>query len=277
MNNTFTEMHEENGIITHVCSCNSITIYETRRDNCKFDRESVYFLCGPTDGKPSLYIGKGKDDRPKSNSEKINYEDVFAITIGEGLNESQKDYLERHFIKKYKDDKRFNTVNGNTPSEKNISRIDKDACIKTIETVSDFIDRKLDIIYRYSKPDIIKNNLPVVEIENEKPTNSFICKGKNSKAYGISVGNNEWKVFSGSTFRKELTPIVEKNGRKEIRDNLIHDGILIDNGNENYSLFKDYVFNSSSQAASLILGGQYSGPEVWIREEDGKQLKDCKS
>lgn len=60
---------------------------------------------------------------------------------------------------------------------------------------------------------------------------------------------------------------------RSLRDSLIEDGTLVRRGSR-YVFSRDYVFHSSSLAASVILGRPASGPDVWRRYRTTTKLAD---
>src|SRR5262249_7140131 len=58
---------------------------------------------------------------------------------------------------------------------------------------------------------------------------------------------------------------------KALRDQLVHDGKLVDCDDPSLLVFtENVVFNSPSAAAAVVFGGNQSGPRAW-RTEDGSQ------
>jgi len=75
----------------------------------------------------------------------------------------------------------------------------------------------------------------------------------------------EFVVLRGSYAFIETAPAFDRpedRGARELRDALIADGTLAREDNV-YVFQTDYVFHSSSLAASVILGRSASGPEEW--------------
>lgn len=284
----------ENEIAIHTCDKNHIRVYVIPKNkvNNKIlieenkelttETESIYFLCGWIDGKPSVYVGQGnaysrinahnKSEDPNRNF----YTYVIVVTRSGGLNPTQKDCLESYWVNELRNNTKYSIKNTQTPKEAlNPNAVDKEIIVEINSTVKEILYQHLN---RLIFTEQIQSNNTLLKVDDEiqeTPNDYFICRGKNSEAKGVPVEDGKFKVLCGSTFRKYLTPELEKNGRKQKRDELIQCGILKDNGEHNYILIESYyIFNSSSEAASLSLGGQYSGPEVWKRKSDGKSLKD---
>lgn len=91
-------------------------------------------------------------------------------------------------------------------------------------------------------------------------------------AWGFQLAP-EFLVLRGSNAFVETAPASEwagDDGARELREALIADGTLAPEDNV-YSFQTDYVFQSSSLAASVILGRTASGPEEW-RNINGMKL-----
>ena len=103
----------------------------------------------------------------------------------------------------------------------------------------------------------------------EDNTQYLICKrpvsGANATGYTIERG---FVVLKGAIVSSYLTPSFRKRKDKsyEIRMKLEKDGTIVDR------IFQyDYVFNSPSQASSVILGHISSGQADW-KTESGTEL-----
>lgn len=120
-----------------------------------------------------------------------------------------------------------------------------------------------------SKP-MIKENLTASEVE----PHLFYCKNSVGAAALGSPSTEGFVVFKGSIFMPENQPSLPESIRNEKAD-MIDAGILVKE-NDRLALTKDYVFNSSSRAAAMILARSATGPGEW-KTEDGKTLKQIQS
>lgn len=85
------------------------------------------------------------------------------------------------------------------------------------------------------------------------------------KATGY-ISKKGFVVLKGSRMRDYVAPSLDES-RKVLRSKLKYNGVVV-----NGCLVEDYMFNSSSEAASCLLGAQTSGNQVW-HDKDGKMLK----
>lgn len=81
------------------------------------------------------------------------------------------------------------------------------------------------------------------------------------KASGKYYDNRRFTVFKGSSVSMSLDDsfVTGAAGAYALRNELQQRGII----NSNREFTEDYTFNSSSQAASVVLGGSRSGPREW--------------
>lgn len=100
----------------------------------------------------------------------------------------------------------------------------------------------------------------------------FTCEGKSALATG-RMTNDGFVVYEGSTASSRLSNTAIERNYDKVIDKLLSNGYLKKTANNLYIFIKDYVFNSSSAAASIVLGHGHSGKEVW-KTEKGKKLKD---
>ena len=98
----------------------------------------------------------------------------------------------------------------------------------------------------------------------------YFIDGSGAKATGFPQGDG-FLIKAGAVARKEMTPSALDTNIPVIRERLLGEGVLVDDGEE-LRFVKDYVFNSSSAAAEAVLARSQSGPEAW-RDGEGLTLK----
>ena len=91
----------------------------------------------------------------------------------------------------------------------------------------------------------------------------YECTGKRgatARGYFPVKGSKSFKVLKGSMTSDSMSnPFIEdEKGYSKLSKELEHKGII-----SNHRFTIDYVFSSSSAAASVILGHSASGPEQW--------------
>ena len=86
----------------------------------------------------------------------------------------------------------------------------------------------------------------------------YINSRNGINARGYKMPNGEFKILEGSTVSinstQKSTPInaIKKRGKCE-KEGIINNGMFV----------RDYVFNSISLAAEIVLGGSLNGNNVW--------------
>jgi len=109
------------------------------------------------------------------------------------------------------------------------------------------------------------------EVANNQPnseTYEFSFKGL--KATGTQTDEG-FVVFAGSDVSKNIQPSTP-NSLKLMRKLLVDEKILCES-NEELEFKNDYLFNSPSQAASVVAGSSRNGRDAW-KNRDGNSIKD---
>lgn len=85
----------------------------------------------------------------------------------------------------------------------------------------------------------------------------YLLSSRGGSATGNPLGNDMFVVYAGSKVSQDTTDGFPKN-YEDLRNSLIADGIIVDR-----VFVKDYIFNSSSAAASIVLGRSANGRKEW--------------
>lgn len=102
-----------------------------------------------------------------------------------------------------------------------------------------------------------------------KKTMYLYCKGSGANAKGfVSLGG--FTVLKGSKISDHMVSSFELRGKSyfNLRNKLVGDGIIVNDIFE-----KDYEFNASSAASTVILGRTSNGNVDW-KNDSGISLKD---
>jgi hypothetical protein len=85
-----------------------------------------------------------------------------------------------------------------------------------------------------------------------------------ARAFGYLLDNNDFTVLKGSTISKGTAPKFRTSAQKafQLRERFMGDGTI----NSDRQFTRDVVFNSISQAASVILGDSKNGKKEWGKE-----------
>ena len=238
----------------------------------EFEKPGIYILKSHTDNpmySEKVYIGEADiiKDRLKihlHNPSKEFDELIVFISKDKMLNKALIKYLEAESIRIAKEVKTAELENINQPNKPFLHEAD-------ISDMEYFLEQMKIILplvgFMCFKPNTINKE------ESDKLIESI--KNNKEKVYYISREDIEAKlvktekgfvVLKGSTCRKENVYSLKRD-RVSLKDKLIKDGILKENVDV-YIFEEDTIFNSTSQAASIILGAQTSGPQVW-KDENG--------
>ncbi len=115
---------------------------------------------------------------------------------------------------------------------------------------------------------------PVRGPATELPLDVF-CKTRS----GINaMGRQEADAFillAGSTLRKQTGPNLART-YGDLRESMLKNGQLVDDGPDLYRLTQDHRFGSSSGAAVFVMGAPWSGPRAW-KDAEGRSLKELQA
>lgn len=237
-------------------------IFSEARGRREFSRTGVYILVGPS-GKsdlPQIYIGEGDPIRPRLEqhaSKKDFWTTVFFFTSkDENLNKAHVQFLEARLIDLANEAKRCDLENSNKPQLPSLSEADS-------AEVEGFLDEMLLCF-------------PVLGLSIfEKPSQrspqakQFLIAAKGLKASGYETPQG-FVVASGSEAATDEAPSIQ-SFLTELRKSLVDSGILKVEGNC-YIFTQDYLFNSPSTAAGVVLGRSANGRIEWQTKE-GRSLK----
>lgn len=230
----------------------------------ELDKPGVYFLIGESlteYSKKSLYIGEAEkvSDRlstHQSDREKDFWTKTIVFVSNDGsLNKADVKFLESELIKQAKIVDSWQVLNVKNSVLNSLSEAD------TIKT-RHFLKVLLQIA-----PLI---DLDAFEGSSLKGLTKLYISGPGCKGQGEDQAGG-FLVLKGSLFRKDGTTSFPER-YKALRQSLITDGRLADAGNS-YELTDDYLFSSSSTAASVLLGRSANGRTEW-RDVSGKPLSD---
>jgi hypothetical protein len=230
----------------------------------ELDKPGVYFLIGESlteYSKKSLYIGEAEKVSDRLSTHQSDREkDFWTKTIvfvsnDRSLNKADVRFLESELIKQAKIVDSWQVLNVKNSVLNSLSEED------TIKT-RDFLKVLLQIA-----PLI---DLDAFEGSSLKGLTKLYISGPGCKGQGEDQAGG-FLVLKGALLRKDGTSSFPER-YKAMRQSLISDGRLADLG-DSYELTDDYLFTSSSTAASVLLGRSANGRTEW-RDVSGKPLAD---
>ena len=256
--------------IPHASACNY-------SDNYELKVSGIYLLINEKNG--TIYVGQA-DSRENGNglltrmlephsSDEINCWD-FAYSIASAnptfLLASELNYLERFFYNEAKKSGHYTVLNAKQPHAKENIVLDID--------LRPFINCVLFLFHDQFQFDMFvkKTSEPPVEDKNEEdgenggseitPNRIFFLK-TDRKVMGIFLPDRKVEVRADTVISTEnhLPSQKGQESNAKLRAKLNEDGIIVNN-----IFVKNYIFNTPSQAASVILGRSANGNTEWVDE-----------
>lgn len=228
----------------------------------------VYLLFGKDDeGKEQVYIGEAESILKRLNQQLTQKdfwnEAIIFISKDENLNKAHIKYLENRLHDIAKLANRYKVDNSIIPTQSSISESDRaemEEYIENIKMLVNTLGHKVFDEKREFKP-------------KQKPETFFIKAARGADAQGEPTSDG-FVVFRNSkaagTIVNSMTPSFVT-----LRQKLIDQNILVSKG-EYFEFSDDYIFNSPSTAAVMVMGRNANGLTEW-KQNDGKTLKDFES
>lgn len=240
-------------------------LFGESRGRKELGKAGIYILVGPSESPalPKIYIGEGDPVRPRLEQH-AKLKDFWTHAIvftskDENLNKAYVQWLESRLVQLARESKRCELDNGNVPAPPSLSE-------PGVAEVSGFLTDLLVC-------------LPVLgytffeQVQKTSAQNAKLrVSAKGIEAFGFDSPAG-FVVLKDSLAVKDdkLTPTVPLYA-KELRANLIRQGVLVDGGSA-YKFTQDYIFSSPSTASDVILGRSSNGRTEW-KTKDGKTLKE---
>jgi hypothetical protein len=230
----------------------------------ELDHIGIYFLFGESDEKvkPVAYIGQTEDLRARLKHHHGNKEfwttAVFLISRTHSFTLAHIRYLEWHAIKQATETGRYILDNGNAGSKPFITEPMEADVLDSFETGSVLLS-----VLGFPLFDPVAGK--AVSMTQQAV---FHCNGPEAKATGRLVEDG-FVVLKGSTARTESVPSAHKYMATR-RQAMIASGVLVPDGHS-LRFTEDYLFESPSGAAMLVLGRTANGWNEW-KAADGRTL-----
>ncbi len=229
----------------------------------ELSRTGVYILMGPPEdsGLPRLYVGEGDPIKPRLEQHAVKkdfWTGCIAFTSkDENLNKAHVQYLEARLLDLAMRAKRCLLENGNVPALPSLSESDA-------ADAEGFLGEILLCC------PLLGLNVFSAPSTSPKGGKLLHLKGKGVEAQG-QESSEGFTVKTGSGASASEVPSCHQYLR-ELRSALIANGVLKKAADE-YVFSQDYVFNSPSTAAGVVLGRSANGRLEW-KSKDGKSLKE---
>lgn len=253
------------------------------KDNSEAKKPGLYMLFGEDEetSEMKVYIGEAEIvfDRLTQHVAKKDFwnEVVFFVSKDDNITKAHIKYLENRTVQIATKASRYLIENGNTPQASSLPESD----IDSMEEFLEYIKLLLGVLGHK----ILEPITPYVEPKTGNITYTATTKSNtvistssslqlSLKISGLSANSVQTDegivVLEGSEAFNEIKDSLQ-NGNRRIREKLIKDGI-IELSNDKYIFLKNHLFNSASQAASVVVGYSINGLHHWVNSE-GKSLK----
>lgn len=228
----------------------------------EFQRAGVYVLTGvsPTSELPAVYIGEGDPVRPRLEMHALKRDfwnsAVLFTSRDPYMNKAHVQFLESRLVELARDARRCELENGNVPRRPSLSEADE-------AEVEAFLAEMLLCFPLVGITVFERPSGPV------RKAQVLVLRGKGITAKGYESAEG-FVVLKGAQVVTEEVPSLHPHV-VNLRRNLLKNGVLRSDGTT-MALVQDYVFNSPSIAASLLLAKSSNGRDEW-KTADGKSLK----
>ncbi len=249
-------------------------------------KPGIYFLFGEDieTGETKAYIGEAENDYERLQNHLIKKEFwsevIFFVSKDENLTKSHVKYLESHAIRTANAVKRYVIENGNQSQASSLPLSDIDAMKEFMEYVKlllgvfghKFLEELTPSKIIGTTVNLISNSeLDNISIRDSNLELHLSLSGL--KATEIQTDEGV-VVLPNSEAAVEVTSSISM-GYRTLREKLINNGTLVLAG-DRYVFQKQYLFDSPTPAAAIIVGYNISGPQNW-KDISGKSLKDIEA
>lgn len=225
-------------------------------------RTGVYVLWGPSESGqlPRVYVGEGEVVLPRleqhmRQKEFWTHAAVFT-SKDQNLNKAHVQYLEARLVALAAEAKRAELDNGNVPQLPALSEADR----ADAEGFLNDLLLCLPVVGMSLFEKAGASGLPALEL---------LLRAKGIEARGLD-GAEGFVVRAGSQAVKEEVPSIHAY-MADLRRSLLAQGVM-EPTSTGYRLTQDYIFNSPSTAAGVLLGRPANGRTEW-KHADGRTLK----
>jgi Domain of unknown function (DUF4357) len=242
--------------------------YPEVRSRDEFARPAVYLLRGESQSRGSVsrvYIGEADVARARIDSHlktKDFWNDLILFTSkDENLNKAHVRYLEARLVGIAREAKQAELDNGTIPQLPVLSEAE------TADAEA-FLEDML-LIYPVLGVSAFARVQSTLAAEAHVQRPLLYLKGKQAQAQGRDTPEG-FVVYAGAEARPVAVPSMHAY-LEDFREKLKEEGVLAAEG-QGVRLAQDYLFNSPSTAAGVLLGRSANGRIEW-KDQEGRTLK----
>lgn len=254
------ELSNWNGRVYKI-SRNELSLFANRAD-CQ--NTGVYFLFGQDIDKGDIvYIGEAERmyDRLKQHLKDNEYwnECVVVISKDNHLNKAHVKYMENKFYLLAKENARLSIVNSIVPTCSSVSEYD-------IAMLDEFIEHTRLLVNTLGKK-VFEAVIDMKALKLNENDLFRIKAARGADAKGVIVSEG-FAVLKGSVIASTTT-LGMSSSMISLREKLLKNAVV----NENYEFVSDFIFNSPSLAAAIVMGRNANGKTEW-KNHNGENIND---
>lgn len=235
------------------------------RERGEVNEPGVYFLFGEGEKRPSVYIGQSENCYSRLISHDRDRDEGqwnIAMVFTGGLHSTYTKYLESIAVKLANEVGRYEVFNRVSP---NVVRLTEAQTV----TVEEFFE-KMKFITSFFGFHLFLST-PKESLARE----IYFLKADRSEARGTLLESGEFIVYKGTRARVRETESFAGGYSSVLRQKLINDQVIRQDGEEQYIFLSDYVFTSPSAAAATVTGRAINGWTAW-KDGSGQTLDENK-
>lgn len=237
----------------------------SKRDELK--RTGVYVLVGQDPDRSSrslVYVGEGDSVlnrliKHNSDAKKEFWEQAIVfISKDEYLTKAHIRYLEARFLELAREAKRAGVTNGTGPGAEGLlpesDGVDMEEFLRQARLLLATLG------FTFLDP-LRSEDVPTAEAPVSNPVFSYEGTGFQARCE-FDQDAAQFILKAGSTIRKKTAESASSFTRN-LREEWLEAGLLVDQDDESWRLTKDYAFSSPTGAASVVSGGSINGRIAW--------------
>lgn len=251
--------------------------YPSARKRDELSRAGAYVLVGADpDGRRAqrVYVGEAENIRVRLDAhqkEKDFWTHGYVLTTkDDSLNKAHVRYLEARLLTLAREVDAAILDNGTAPDPARLSEPEVAEMETYLENVLPMFP--LVAVSVFEAAESPATTEPSLDIQSELTVEDRSVRLRLNTQLTQAEGEDNSRgflVFEGAVGRRERKVMIP--GYEQLRDRLVQEGILVEEG-EHIRLLKSYLFDSPSAAASVLSGGNKNGRTEW-RDASGRTLK----
>lgn len=264
---------------TGTCLAFARSDYPAARLRPEVATTGAYVLLGPDADGPRpqrAYVGEADDVRTRLDThqrERDFWTHGYVLsTKDNSLNKAHVRYLEARLIELARVVDSATLDNGTAPPAVHLSEpetADMEAYLGYALTILPLVG--VDIFELVEESSTVRRPEPDEDKAqiDERVDRTLLLRTQLTEAQGVENARG-FLVHEGALGRRETKVMLPSY--KRLREQLIEEGILVDEGEVQLRLTKSYLFDAPSAAASVLSGGNKNGRTEW-RDKQGRTLK----